>query len=383
MSILPETGDAYLLYHSIGQYDGKKEDMAAGLTDFSQVWGAFNGDQWGDVLGKRQQFIDLWAELIQAPKGTVTTTESVTTGLMSVIGALPEGTLRGKKVLVAEDGFPSLHFLLTGLAKRFEFTLTTVPIRQGGNWVEAEDIISEWDEDVALALLTWVSSTSSHRLDIPQLAAHGRAMGSLIGVDLTQAAGLLPYDVMAPKVDFALSTSLKWMCGTPGAGIIYMDHDLLLRCEPELRGWFSQDNPFSWALDAFKFADDARRLDSGTPASVSALASLPAMKWRMAQDSDTIAAHNRMLTAILQAGLEEMGLVLASPSDPEQRGGSLMVTLPDRLPAADVVAALREKAIYMDNRSQILRMSPGVITTKDGVLRTLATLREIVFPTQK
>lgn len=382
MSTPPKTGDAYLLYHSIGQYEGKKEDMAAGLADFCDVWGAANGDQWGDVLGKRQEFIDLWAELIHAPKGTVTTTESVTTGLMSVIGALPEGTLRGKRVLVAEDGFPSLHFLLTGLAQRFEFTLTTVPIRQGGNWVEAEDIISEWDETVAVALLTWVSSTSSHRLDIPQLVAHGRDMGTIIGVDLTQAAGLLPYDVTAPKVDFALSTSLKWMCGTPGAGMIYMDHDLLLRCEPELRGWFSQGNPFSWDLDKFKFADDARRLDSGTPSSVSALASLPAMRWRMAQDSDKIAAHNRKLTGLLQEGLEDIGLVLASPTNPDERGGSLMVNLPDSLPAAEVVAALREQAIFMDNRSQILRMSPGVLTTEDGVVRTLKALRDIVQPAE-
>lgn len=132
MSTETGTGDAYLLYHSIGQYPGKHADMLAGLTDFTDAWAAPNGDQWADVLPKRQQFIDLWAELIGAPKGTVTTTESVTTGLMAVIGALPEGTLRGKKVLVAEDGFPSLHFLLTGLSKRFGFTLNTVPIRQGG-----------------------------------------------------------------------------------------------------------------------------------------------------------------------------------------------------------------------------------------------------------
>lgn len=378
MSTLTGKGDAYLLYHSIGQYEGKRADMTAGLADFADVWSAPNGDQWGDVLGKRQQFIDLWGQLIHAPKGTVTTTESVTTGLMAVIGALPEGTLRGKKVLVAEDGFPSLHFLLTGLSKRFGFTLATVPFRQGGQWVEAEDIMTEWDEDVALALLTWISSTSSHRLDIPQLVAHGRSMGSLIGVDLTQGAGLLPYDVTTPKIDFALSTSLKWMCGTPGAGIIYMDEDLLARSEPEMRGWFSQENPFSWALDAFAFADDARRLDSGTPSSVPAIASLPAMQWRMAQDSAVIAEENRALTTLLQAGLEDMGLRLASPSDPDQRGGSLMVTLPDHLQASDVVAALSEQQIYVDNRSQILRMSPGVLTTEAGIARTIAALRELV-----
>ena len=375
MSTETGTGDAYLLYHSIGQYPGKHADMLAGLTDFTDAWAAPNGDQWADVLPKRQQFIDLWAALIGAPKGTVTTTESVTTGLMAVIGALPEGTLRGKKVLVAEDGFPSLHFLLTGLSKRFGFTLNTVPIRQGGHWVEAEDIITHWDEEVALALLTWVSSTTSHRLDIPQLVTHGRKMGSLIGVDMTQAVGLLPYDVTAPRVDFALSTSLKWMCGTPGAGIVYMDADLIPQCQPEMRGWFSQGNPFSWDLDAFEFAPDIRRLDSGTPSTVPAVASLPAMRWRMGQNTEVLAAHNRKLTAQLQAGLEGMGLTLASPADPDQRGGSLMVVLPDHIDAADVVAQLAALEIYVDNRSQTLRMSPGVLTTAAGIDRTLHALR--------
>jgi kynureninase len=378
MSTETETGDAYLLYHSIGQYEGKRDDMLAGMTEFTDVWAAANGDQWNEVLPKRQEFIDLWAELIGAPRGTVTSTESVTTGLMTVIGALPENTLRGKKVLVAEDGFPSLHFLLSGLSKRFGFTLATVPIRQGGHWVEAEDIIAHWDEEVALALLTWVSSTTSHRLDIPQLVAHGRKMGSLIGVDMTQGVGLLPYDVTEPRVDFALSTSLKWMCGTPGAGIVYMDADLIQRCEPEMRGWFSQSNPFSWALDAFKFAGDIRRLDSGTPSTVSAVASLPAMRWRMGQDTQALVAHNRKLTLQLQAGLEDMGLSLATPADPDARGGSLMVVLPDHVVASDVVTQLAVLDIYMDNRSQTLRMSPGVLTTETGIDRTLAALRAML-----
>nr|WP_321507968.1 aminotransferase class V-fold PLP-dependent enzyme [uncultured Celeribacter sp.] len=378
MSDFSGTGDAYFLYHSIGQYDGKEADMAASLAEFARIWSAPNGAQWGEVLAKRQRFIDLWGALIHAPQGTVTTTESVTTGLMSVIGALPEKMLRGKKVLVAEDGFPSLHFLLTGLSQRMGFELVTVPLRQGSPWVEEEDMIAEWDEEVALALLTWISSTSSHRLDIERLVTHGRQMGSVIGVDLTQGAGLLPYDVTAPKVDFALSTSLKWMCGTPGAGIIYVDQDMLPICEPALRGWFSQEDPFSWALDAFAFAGDARRFDSGTPGTVSALASLPAMEWRMRQDEEVIAGANRKMTVRMQAALEGMGLELASPRDPEKRGGSLMVALPERLNAAELVATLAADDIYMDNRSQILRMSPGVLTRDAGVDRTLDKLAELI-----
>ncbi len=374
MPALHGGGDAYLLYHSIGHYPEKESDLIQELTAFSKTWAAFDDGQWGEVLSKRQRFIDLWAELIRAPKGSLTTAENVTAAMMSLIGALPPAMLNGKKVLVAEDGFPSIHFLLSGLAERYGFTLQTVPLRQGAHWVEEDDMIAEWDEDVALALLTWISSTTSHRNDLTRLVAHGRAMGSLIGVDITQGAGLLPYDVTAPQVDFVISTSLKWLCGTPGAGILYVADALMPLCEPDLRGWFSQANPFSWALDAFAFAPDARRFDNGTPSTLSAIASLPALEWRMQQDDASFVAHNLALSTRLLEGLEAMGLTLATPREPERRGGSLMVSLPESTPAAEVVNQLRAQGIYMDCRGQTLRMSPGPITTEAGVLRTLAAL---------
>ncbi len=378
MSARPDSGEAYLLYHSIGQYPGKEADLAREMSQFARIWSAPDDGQWGEVLAKRARFLSLWEQLIKAPLGSMTTTESVTSGLMSVIGALPRAALEGKTVLVAEDGFPSLHFLLSGLQARYGFTLKTVPLRQGAHWVEDEDILSEWNEDVGVALLTWISSTSSHRNDIPALVAHGRQMGSVIGVDITQGAGLLPYDVSAPEVDFLISTSLKWLCGTPGAGVIYMRPELTGQCTPDLRGWFSQANPFSWALDQFSFAPDARRFDSGTPACVPALASLPALDWRMAQEDAPYIAHNRTLTETLCAGLMDMGLTLASPADPDQRGGSLMVSLPAEQDGQAVVAELRRRGIYMDHRGQILRMSPGVLTTVEGVDYTLEALRQIL-----
>lgn len=378
MPALHGGGDAYLLYHSIGHYPEKESDLIQELTAFSETWAAFDDGQWGEVLTKRQRFIDLWAELIRAPKGSLTTAENVTAAMMSLIGALPPAMLNGKKVLVAEDGFPSIHFLLSGLAERYGFTLQTVPLRQGAHWVEEDDMIAEWDEDVALALLTWISSTTSHRNDLTRLVAHGRAMGSLIGVDITQGAGLLPYDVTAPQVDFVISTSLKWLCGTPGAGILYVADALMPLCEPDLRGWFSQANPFSWALDAFAFAPDARRFDNGTPSTLSAIASLPALEWRMQQDDASFVAHNLALSTRLLEGLEAMGLTLATPREPERRGGSLMVSLPESTPAAEVVNQLRAQGIYMDCRGQTLRMSPGPITTEAGVLRTLAALAALL-----
>jgi kynureninase len=368
----------YFLYHAIGQYPGKAQDLAAAMAEFAEVWSAGNGDQWGHVLGRRAMFIERWRAIIAAPQGTVTTCESVTQGLHMLVTALPPGLLKGKRILVAGDCFPSNHFLLTGLQERLGFTLDTVPLRQGASWVEDDDMMARWGSDVALALLTWVSSTSSHRINLDALVAHGRAKGSLIGVDITQAAGLLPFSVDAPRIDFTISTSLKWMCGTPGAGILQVAPEWIARCQPELRGWFSQDNPFNWALDKFALAPDIRRFDNGTPGAVAAIASLPALDWHAAQDQQELVTHNRALTALLIEALDGLGLALLTPRPARERGGSIMLRLPETSPAADIVARLQSEDLHTDARGRILRLSPGVMTTREGCERLIAAVAGII-----
>ena len=372
---LPDTGhQAYFLYHSIGMYPGKGADLAAAMAEFAARWAAADDGQWAYVLGQRQRFIARWQAILKAAPATVSTVENVTSGLHAVLQALPPGHLRGRRVLVAADCFPSNHFLLQGMAAQHGFTLATVPLRQGAAHVEDEDFIAHWTPDVGVALLTWIASTTSHRVDLARLVAHGRRMGSLIGVDITQGAGLIPLDVTAPAVDFAVSTSLKWMCGTPGAGVLYVAPALISDCAPALRGWFSQDDPFNWDITRFAFAPDIRRFDHGTPGAMAALASLPALDWHAAQDPVAMLAHNRRLTARLIAAADDLGLDLVTPRDADRRGGSVMLRLPDRLPAAGLVARLRQGGILTDHRGQVLRLSPGIATTDAGCNRLIDAL---------
>lgn len=367
-------GSGYFLYHSIGQYHGKDVALAAAMAEFARVWSASDDGQWGHALTQRAKFVERWRAIIGAPEGSATTCESVTQGMHMLLTALPQERLRGRTVLVAGDCFPSNHFLLTGLQERFGFTLRTVPLRQGAAWVEDEDYLAAWGPDVGLALITWVSSTSSHRVDLAPLVAHGRRMGSVIGVDITQAAGLLPFSVTDPAVDFTLSTSLKWMCGTPGAGILHVAPDLIAQCQPELRGWFSQENPFSWDLDTFAYAPDIRRFDNGTPGVMAALATLPALDWHAAQDRAAMVAQNRRMTARIIDAVVELGLTLLTPRPEAQRGGSVMMRLASPEAAQATLASFRAEGLFADARGAVLRVSPGFVTTEDGVDRLIAML---------
>ncbi|WP_348628229.1 aminotransferase class V-fold PLP-dependent enzyme [Mesorhizobium sp. M4A.F.Ca.ET.050.02.1.1] len=327
--------------------------------------------------------MDTWIRLIDAPQGTLTTAENVTSALYSLIGALPSERLAGKRVLVAADCFPSLHFLLAGLAQRFNFTLDTVPLRPGESWVRDEDFVARWQEDVGLALITFVTSTASHRCDVAKLAAHGQAMGSIVGVDITQGVGVVPFSVAETPVDFVVSTSLKWLCGSSGAGILQVAPDLLSTCRPELRGWFSQPNPFSWDLDAFSYASDARRFDHGTPAILASVASLPGLQWVEDTGIDAIRARNAVITGRIIGAALDNGWAIRSPLDANARGGSVMIGLPQGVEAAKLVATLRDERLYCDARGTTLRLSPGMVTADEAVGALIARLQDLIGSRQR
>lgn len=368
---------AYFLYHSIGLYPGKDREMAEALSGFSSIWGALDDAQWPRVLAARAEFVSLWESLIEAPAGSLTTAESVTAALYTVIGGLPSEHLEGKRVLVATDCFPSLHFLLSGLAERFGFKLDTVPLREGETWVRDEDVIARLGPDVGLTLLTFVTSTASHRCNLDALIPACRAVGSLVALDLTQGIGVVPFSVTQLKPEIVVSTSLKWLCGAPGAGILHVRPDLLRTCRPELRGWFSQPNPFSWDLDAFDYAPDARRFDAGTPAPLAAVGSVPGLKWQSAQDRAALLAHSQALCDMILDAAPGLGVTPASPAERSRRGGSVMLRLPDVTDPAGVVNGLREAQIFTDARGPILRLSPGVVTTEAHVERLLDALKRL------
>jgi len=56
----------------------------------------------------------------------------------------------------------------------------------------------------------------------------------------------------------------------------------------------------------------------------------------------------------------------------------VMLRLPERLVAADVVGAMRGQGITTDARGQVLRLSPGVMTTEAGTERLIAALGGLV-----
>ena len=368
------THAGWLLYHSVGMFPGQEEAVRGALDAFASSWYRPDLQRWDFGLEARRMVLDQWARLVHAPPHAVFAAENVTDAFARFVGALGRERLAGRRVLIAGDCFPSLHYMLSHMANTLGFTLDTVALESGAFYVSDEAFIGRWQDDVALAIVTWVTSTASKRADLARLVKHGRTQGSLIAVDITQGAGILDFDVTQQGVDFAATTTLKWLCGAPGTGLAYLAPALIdEKLEPMVQGWFSQPDPFNWDLGRFALAPDARRFDHGTPSFLPFVASAPGLAWRLSPAAAGMREHNLALAKRLIALCDVKGYTLRSPRNHSERGGSVMAELPAHVDARSLEAKLAAHGVLVDTRGQTIRLSPGVLT-RTSVIDSLSEL---------
>ena len=85
-----------------------------------------------------------------------------------------------------------------------------------------------------------------------------------------------------------------------------------------------------------------------------------------------------LATSRMIAAADDLGLPLVTPRAEALRGGSVMLRLADSDQAQRVLAGLRAQGIFADARGQVLRMSPGAVTTLAGTERMIAALGPLV-----
>jgi len=215
------------------------------MQSFCSPWtDPFDG-QWAYAEHVYGEYLKYWSSLINAPVSHLASSENVTSAVMSIISSLPSSVLNNKKLLVAADCFPSLYFLLDRLQERYCFELVCAGEKGTKYPVSEDEMLAAWTNDVAFALFTWVSSTTSARIKLEKMVSHGKEVGTVVCADITQGVGIVPFDALESGVDFAVSTSLKWVCGGPGAGIIYASPARVLDCAPEFCGWYGQMSSLS------------------------------------------------------------------------------------------------------------------------------------------
>src|SRR5207237_6491430 len=143
-------------------------------------------------------------------------------------------------------------------------------------------------------------------------------VGALVLLDAYQSAGIVPLDVAALDVDFAVGGSVKWLCGGPGAAWLYVRPDLAERLEPTYVGWQAHARPFAFEPE-LEYAKGAARFLPGTPNVPALYAATPGYDLIEEIGVERIRESSLRQTELLIRLLDEAGFEVGRPRDPARR----------------------------------------------------------------
>ena len=178
-------------------------------------------------------------------------------------GVMPELRRRTAADRRAGSGLSSNHYLFHGF-ERYGAQIVTVPSDDGVRG-RIDRVVDAIDERTALVNLSLVLFRSAHLQDVRPAIEKAHRVGARVVLDLYQAAGAVPVDVTALGTDFAVGGSVKWLCGGPGAGYLYVRPDLLSVLRPAVVGWAGHSEPFQFRPGPIDYAEGLERFQSGTP----------------------------------------------------------------------------------------------------------------------
>jgi kynureninase len=245
-----------------------------------------------------------------------------------------------------------------------------------GRTIDPGRLAAAVDERTAVVAFSHVLFKTGAIVDPAPVVERARAVGAMTLLDTYQSAATLPVDLTALGVDAAAGGSVKWLCGGPGAGYLYVRPDVAKGLRPRLTGWFAHAEPFAFAAPPMRYAEGPFRFLNGTT-SVPALYAARAGYGILRQVGVArVRQRSLALTGRLFRAAAERGWRVHTPAAPEARGGTVVIDLPD---AARLRDRLAERDILVDARPDAgLRLGPHFYNTEEEVDRAVGALDEIL-----
>ena len=362
----------HLLSHSLGPVPrAARESMIA----YFDAWEHHTSeDAWATswwTLSRRVG--DRIARILGGAEGSVQIQPNASIALATVASCFDFQTSRNKVVTTALD-FPSMEYFWD--AQRHIGARVEVVSSDDGISVPLDRILEAIDSETCLVALAHTSYCSSYRVDAPAIAKRAHEKGALVLLDVYQSAGVLQLNAAEWNVDFLIGGSIKWLCGGPSCGYLYVRPELQRDLRPRLTGWVAHDSPFDFAHAPMRYARSVRRFAQGTPSIPALYSTIPGLEIIEAVGISEIAAESERRTQLMIDFALERGWRVNTPLEKNQRGGSVMIGVED---ASMVVEQLAEQRVFVDWRPRVgLRVSPHFFNTDEEIQEALTILAGLI-----
>ena len=360
----------YLVSHSLG---AMPRQTAEYLQQFADTWSARGVRAWHEgwwEIGRETG--NLLAPILGVARDTISMHQNVTVAQGIIASCFSYDGPR-RRIVMSELEFPSNHYLFEGF-RRYGAEIVYVPSSDPVR-LDLQPFLDAIDERTVLVPLSLVLFRSAYLQNARAVIEKAHRVGARVILDVYQAAGTVPTALADWNADFAVGGSVKWLCGGPGAGYLYVRPDLANRLRPSLVGWAAHETPFAFATGPIRHAASPERFQSGTPNVPSLYSARAGYEIVAAIGVPAIRARSLQLTRRIIDAATAAGYRLNTPLDDRERGGSVILDVPDSGAAAD---ELIRRGVIVDHRPGAgIRMAPHFYNTEAEIDRAMATLAEI------
>jgi len=366
--ILEQT--VYLISHSLGAMPRATYDR---LHEYADIWATRGVRAWAEGWWDMPVTVgDEIARIIGADPGTVVMHQNVSVCQSLVLSCL-RPTPQRNKIVYSELNFPSVMYVYEAHARDGSLRIERVK-SDDGITVPLERMLAAIDETTLLVPFSHVLFKSAFLQDAKAIIDRAHKVGAMVVLDTYQSAGTVPFSVKELNADFATGGSVKWLCGGPGAGYLYVRPDLQNTLEPKTTGWMAHEAPFAFD-PSLHYAPNITRFLHGSPAIPALYAAISGYQIINEIGVEKIRAKNVRQTNYLFSLAEEAGFRVTSPRDAARRGGTISVAHEH---AAAMAKELIRREFIIDYRPGAgIRISPHFYTTDNELELVIQEMRKI------
>ncbi len=352
----------YLINHSLAAMPAAAEDRVA---EYTRMWKERGIRSWAEGWWEMPLTVgDQVGRIIGAPPGSTVMHQNVAVAEAIVVSCFRPVDPHRNRVVYEEGNFPSVRYLYQAQP---DLDVVVVP--------DDASIVEAIDERTLLVPITHVLFKTAEIQDIEAIVRRAHEFGAHVVLDAYQSAGIVPLDVSALNVDFAVGGSVKWLCGGPGNGWLYVRPDLAQVLEPTFMGWQAHARPFGFEPE-LEYAEGAARFLTGTPNVPALYAATAGYDLIEEIGVERIRENSVRQTQLLIDLLDEAGFDVGSPRDPARRGGTITVRTPE---FEAVHKELSERQILCDFRPDSgIRLGPHYYNSDDELRFAVSQISEIV-----
>ena len=331
------------------------------LHDYADAWATRGVRAWAEGWWDMPVTVgNEVARIIGAEPGTVVMHQNVSV-CQSLILSCFEPTPKRNKIVYSELNFPSVMYVYEAHARGGKLRIETVK-SDDGTTVPLERMLAAIDEQTLLVPFSHVLFKSGFLQDAQAITERAHQVGAMVVLDTYQSAGTVPFSVKALNVDFATGGSVKWLCGGPGAGYLYVRPDLQTMLQPKTTGWMAHEQPFAFDTE-LRYASSVARFLHGSPAIPALYAAQPGYGIINEIGVENIRKKSVRQTTRLIELANEAGFEVPSPKESGRRGGMITVAHPH---AAAITTELVAREFVVDYRPGAgVRISPHFYTSDE------------------